>query len=359
MVLEPRRLAARAAAIRMAEILGERVGETVGYRVRFDRKVSGETRIEVVTEGILARRLQLDPGLDGVAAVVFDEFHERSLDADLCLALCTDVRKTLRPDLRLVVMSATLGDVGPKTAALLGSREAGVGDDKSKTVSTPAPLIASEGRAFPVRTEYLGAPGKGRFELENATCAAVRRALDEHPGSDGGDILVFLPGAREIDDVVRALRTNETRALVKPENVLPLHGSLPKEAQQKALCLAPKGERRIVVSTPIAESSLTISGVRVVVDSGLRKVPRFDPRKGMTRLDTQRVSVASTDQRRGRAGRVAPGTCYRMWSEQTHAALPSDTAPEIMNADLAPLALHLANWGGGALLQVRIAFPKS
>jgi ATP-dependent helicase HrpB len=343
-VLEPRRLAARAAATRMAEILGEPVGKTVGYRVRFDSKISRDTRIEVVTEGVLARRLQRDPGLEKVKAVVFDEFHERSLDADLCLALATDVRAALRPDLRLVVMSATLGQVGPAAADLLGSSElpdAGDAEDSKKR----APLVASEGRAFPVRTEYVGAPGRGRFDLQNAVVSAVGRALDEHPHADGGDILVFLPGAREINDAVAALRRNEPR--VKPELVLPLHGGLSREDQASALKAAPPGSRRVVVSTPIAESSLTIPGVRLVVDSGLRKTPRFDARKGMTRLDVARVSVASADQRRGRAGRVAPGVCYRLWSETTHASLAADTPPEIASADLAPLALNLAAWGGG------------
>ena len=358
LVLEPRRLAARAAANRMASILGEPVGKTVGYKVRFDSKVSSATRIEVVTEGILTRRLQMDPGLENVKAVVFDEFHERSLDADLCLALCTDVRVELRPDLRLVVMSATLGDVGPLTAEMLGGHRVidGATDDESKTQSStkmikkPAPLVASEGRAYPVRTEYLSAPGRGRFDLENSIVAAVKQALEEHPTDDGGDILVFLPGVREIDNCVRALRSN-AGSKVKPQNILPLHGSLTKEAQQLALSKTNDDSRRIVVSTPIAESSLTIDGVRIVVDAGLRKTPRFDANKGMTRLQVVKISIASADQRRGRAGRVAPGTCYRLWSEMTHGTLQSDTPPEISNADLAPLALNLANWGGRDLLE--------
>ena len=344
-VLEPRRLAARAAATRMAEILGEPVGKTVGYRVRFDSKISRDTRIEVVTEGVLARRLQRDPGLEKVKAVVFDEFHERSLDADLCLALATDVRAALRPDLRLVVMSATLGQVGPAAADLLGSSELPDAAVSTKEDSTKrAPIVASEGRAFPVRTEYLGAPGRGRHDLADAVASAVARALDEHPGPDGGDVLVFLPGAREINDAVAATRRNEPR--VKPELVLPLHGGLSRVDQAAALAPAPAGQRRVVVSTPIAESSLTIPGVRLVVDSGLRKTPRFDAGKGMTRLDVTRVSAASADQRRGRAGRVAPGVCYRLWSETTHASLAADTPPEIASADLAPLALNLAAWGG-------------
>jgi ATP-dependent helicase HrpB len=353
-VLEPRRLAARAAATRMAEILGEPVGKTVGYRVRFDSKISRDTRIEVVTEGVLARRLQRDPGLEKVKAVVFDEFHERSLDADLCLALATDVRAALRPDLRLVVMSATLGQVGPAAADLLGSSE--LSDAALEDSTKRAPIVASEGRAFPVRTEYLGAPGRGRHDLADAVVSAVARALDEHPGPDGGDVLVFLPGAREINDAVAATRRNEPR--VKPELVLPLHGGLSRVDQAAALAPAPAGQRRVVVSTPIAESSLTIPGVRLVVDSGLRKTPRFDAGKGMTRLDVTRVSAASADQRRGRAGRVAPGVCYRLWSETTHASLAADTPPEIASADLAPLALNLAAWGGGdALADPAAALP--
>ena len=347
-VLEPRRLAARAAASRMAEIVGEPVGKTVGYRVRFDSTISPDTRIEVVTEGVFARRLQRDPGLEKVKAVVFDEFHERSLDADLCLALATDARAALRPDLRLVVMSATLGEVGPAAADVLGSSALSEDAGRREETAKRAPIVASEGRAFPVRTEYVGAPGRGRFDLSNAVCSAVTRALDEHPANDGGDILVFLPGAWEINDAVAAVRRNEPR--VAPERVLPLHGGLSREDQAAALKAAPAGQRRVVVSTPIAESSLTIPGVRLVVDSGLRKTPRFDARKGMTRLDVARVSVASADQRRGRAGRVAPGTCYRLWSETTHASLSADTPPEIASADLAPLALNLAAWGGGAAL---------
>ena len=329
LLLEPRRLAARAAANRMAAILGEPVGKTVGYRVRFDSKISASTRVEVVTEGILTRRLQTDPGLEGIAAVVFDEFHERSLDADLSLALTADVRAALRPELRLIVMSATLGQVGPAVASMLGEKE---------TSSSAAPLLVSEGRSFPVETTYLGPPGRNFGDLETATVAAVRRALRENPGPEGGDVLCFLPGAGEINRVVSALRDDGVVAL-------PLHSGLSREDQAAALAPAPPGTRRVVVSTPIAESSLTIPGVRVVVDSGLRRAPRFDPRKGMTRLDVVLISRASADQRRGRAGRVAPGACYRMWSEVTHAALGSDDPPEIKSADLAPLALDLASWG--------------
>ena len=266
LLLEPRRLAARAAANRMAAILGEPVGKTVGYRVRFDSKISASTRVEVVTEGILTRRLQTDPGLEGIAAVVFDEFHERSLDADLSLALTADVRAALRPELRLIIMSATLGQVGPAVASMHGEKE-------TSSIKSAAPLLVSEGRSFPVETTYLGPPGRNFGDLETATVAAVRRALRENPGPEGGDVLCFLPGAGEINRVVSALRDDGVVAL-------PLHGGLSREDQAAALAPAPPGTRRVVISTPIAESSLTIPGVRVVVDSGLRRAPRFDPRKG-------------------------------------------------------------------------------
>ena len=353
-LLEPRRLAARAAATRMAAILGEPVGKTVGYRVRFDQRVGPETRVEVVTEGVLARRLRDDPGLEGVAALVFDEFHERSLDADLSLALAVDARATLRPDLRIVVMSATLGDVGARVANLLGasggeerpeeSPDPKRGDARSDSGASEnsgsAPLVRSLGRSFPVATHYLGAPGRGFGELEAATVAAIVRALSENPE---GDVLAFLPGAAEINRVISKLR--ESRACPPGVDAVPLYGALSQEDQATALRPAPPGRRRVVVSTPIAESSLTIPGVRCVVDSGLRKSPTFDARKGMTRLRVSRVSRASADQRRGRAGRVAPGTCYRMWSESANDALSPDTAPEIREADLAPLALETAAWG--------------
>ena len=331
-MLEPRRLAARAAAARMAAILNEPVGRTVGYSVRFDSKTSAATRVEVVTEGVLLQRLQRDPSLEGIAAVVFDEFHERSLDADLALALAVDVQRAWRPELRLVVMSATLGAVGSSVAALLG-------EDRS-----PAPLLVSEGKSYPVETVYLGPPGLNRGDLEAATVAAVKQALGNHPGVDGGDVLVFLPGAAEIIRVVRELTQWGGPGRYRLD-VVPLYGALPAADQSAALTPAAPGSRRVVVSTPIAESSLTIPGVRVVVDSGLARRPRFDPRKGMTRLDTAKISLASADQRRGRAGRVAPGTCYRLWSEAAHAGLAADTPPEIRSADLAPLALNLAAWG--------------
>jgi ATP-dependent helicase HrpB len=320
LVLEPRRLATRAAARRMAALLGEPVGGTVGYRMRLDTKVGPGTRIEVVTEGILARFLQSDPELAGIGAVLFDEFHERSLDADLGLALCLEVQQSLRPDLRLLVMSATLD--GERVARLMGE----------------APVLSSAGRAYPVETRWLEPPP--REPVEESVAAAVFRALRESEG----DLLVFLPGGREIRRTARLL---EQRGLPPGVFVAPLYGDLAQAAQDEAIQPAPPGRRKMVLATSIAETSLTIEGVRVVVDSGLVRVPRFEPRSGMTRLATVRVSQASADQRRGRAGRTAPGVCYRLWSEASHRALPRFGAPEILEADLAPLALELAQWGAG------------
>ncbi|MBY0432028.1 MAG: ATP-dependent helicase HrpB, partial [Rhodospirillales bacterium] len=312
-VLEPRRLAARAAARRMAEMLGESVGETVGYRIRMDNKVGPKTRIEVVTEGILTRQLQTDPELSGIGAVLFDEFHERSLHADLGLALCLETQGALRDDLRLLVMSATL-DGGP-VAKLLGE----------------APIITSEGRAFPVETRYLDREPKGR--IEDSAAAAIRRALEE----EHGDVLVFLPGSGEIARTARLLDGIGAE-------VVPLYGDLPQDQQDRALRPL-SGHRKVVLATAIAETSLTIEGIRIVVDCGLMRVPRFEPASGMTRLVTVRVSKASADQRRGRAGRLEPGLCYRLWTEGGHGALAGFTAPEITETDLAPLALELAHWG--------------
>ncbi len=314
-MLEPRRLAARAAASRMAALLGEPVGKTVGYRIRLDSKVSDATRIEVVTEGILTRRLQDDPELAGVAAVIFDEFHERSLDGDLGLALCLDACAGLREDLRLVVMSATL-DGGP-VADLMGG----------------APVVTSEGRAYPVDTRFLARPEPRR--LPEAVAEAVDRALAEGPG---GDILVFLPGQAEIRRVEALLAGGGAE-------VVPLFGDLPQEAQDRALRPLADGRRKVVLATSIAETSLTIEGVRIVVDAGLMRLPRFDPGTGMTRLVTLPVSRASADQRRGRAGRLGPGLCWRLWSEAEDRALLPFTPPAIAEADLAPLALDLARWG--------------
>ena len=317
-MLEPRRLAARAAARRMAAMIGESVGDTVGYRTRLDTRVGRATRIEVVTEGILLRLIQDDPALDGVGAVIFDEFHERSLDADLGLALALETRRHLREDLRLLVMSATLD--GQPVARLLGG----------------APVVTSVGHSFPVDLRYLERPAPDR--VESAVATAIRRALAEEDGS----LLVFLPGGAEIRRVARLLDDAE----LGPDIVVaPLYGDLPHGAQDEAIQPAPEGRRKIVLATPIAETSLTIEGIRVVIDSGLMRVPRFEPRSGMTRLETVRVSQASAEQRRGRAGRLAPGICYRLWREPEQAQLRPYNAPEILEADLAPLALELARWG--------------
>lgn len=315
-MLEPRRLAARSAARFMAARLGEPVGATVGYRVRMDTRVGPRTRVEVVTEGVLARMLQEDPALEGVGLVIFDEFHERSLHADLGLALCLQSQALLRDDLRVLVMSATLD--GEAVSRLLGD----------------APVVTSQGRAFPVETRWLGR----RPEMRPAAAAAsaARRALEE----EGGDVLVFLPGAAEIRWAEEALREG---GLPPGVEVFPLHGTLPPEAQDRAIAPSPPGRRKVVLATSIAETSLTIEGVRVVVDVGLMRVPRFSPRTGMTRLETTRVSRASADQRRGRAGRLGPGVCLRLWDE--HEPLAAHAAPEILEADLAPLALELAEWG--------------
>ena len=325
-MLEPRRLAARAAAERLASELGEKVGETVGYRIRLDSKVGPRTRIEVVTEGILARRLQDDPALEGVGLVIFDEFHERSLDADLALALCLNGRTMFRsddsgePPLKILLMSATLE--GERLAALLGD----------------APVLRSEGRMFPV-AQHWGAPWQAGEWLEPRVLQTVLQALDDEPGS----LLVFLPGQAEIR------RVNEQLAerLGGRGDILlcPLHGELELSAQRAAIEPAPAGLRKIVLATNIAETSLTIDGVRVVVDAGLTRVPRFDPGSGMTRLETQRISRASATQRAGRAGRLQPGACYRLWSQAQHEQLAAYGAAEILQADLAGLALQLARWG--------------
>jgi len=312
LMLEPRRLAARAAAARMAALLGEPVGETVGYRIRFDSTVGPRTRIEVVTEGILTRRIERDPALDGVGLVIFDEFHERSLHADLGLALCLELR-SLRDDLRLLAMSATLD--GARVAALMED----------------APVIASEGRQFPVEVRHLDRPPGAR--PEELAARGVRRALAEATG----DLLVFLPGEAEIRRTERLLADADVE-------VLPLYGALPRAAQDRALAPMP-GRRKVVLATSIAETSLTIEGIGAVVDAGLTRRPRFDPRTGMSRLETVRASRASTEQRCGRAGRLGPGVCYRLWPAEEQRALAPFDAPEIANADLAPLALDLALWG--------------
>ncbi|MFL6825833.1 MAG: ATP-dependent helicase HrpB [Bradyrhizobium sp.] len=317
-VLEPRRIAARASAERMAQSLGERVGETVGYRVRFGSKVSRATRIEVVTEGIFSRQILDDPELTGVAAVLFDEFHERSLDGDLGLALARDAQTGLREDLRIVVMSATLD--GARVAKLLGE----------------APVVASEGRAFAVETRYLGR--KADAPLERQMADAIAMALRADPGS----VLAFLPGAAEIRRTQNLLGERIHDASVE---IVPLFGALDAAVQDRAIAPPSKGRRKVVLATSIAETSLTIEGVRIVVDSGMARVPRYEPDIGLTRLETVRASRAAVDQRRGRAGRTEAGVCYRLWDEPQTAALAAYTQPEILSADLSSLVLDLAQWG--------------
>jgi ATP-dependent helicase HrpB len=318
LVLEPRRLAARAAAERMAQTLGERVGDTVGLRVRFGSKISARTRIEIITEGVFTRLILDDPMLDGVSAVIFDEFHERSLDADLGLALARDVQQGLREDLRILVMSATID--GARIAKLLGD----------------APVIASEGRAFPVETRYVG---RDTRPVEPQVAGTIIRAMR----ADTGSLLAFLPGAAEI-------RRTKTLLEARPEpstDVVALYGALTGDEQDRAIAPALPGRRKIVLATSIAETSITIEGVRIVVDSGLARVPRYEPDVGVTRLETVRVSRAAADQRRGRAGRTEPGVCHRLWDEPQTAALEPFARPEILAADLSSFALDLAAWGGG------------
>ena len=317
-VLEPRRLAARAAAARMAQTLGESVGATVGLRVRFGSKISRATRIEVVTEGVFTRLILEDPALDGIAAVLFDEFHERSFDADLGLALARDAQAGLREDLRLLVMSATLD--GARVAALLGD----------------APVVASEGRAFAVETRYLGRDPRQPIERQVADAAAsILRA-------ERGSVLAFLPGGAEIRRAERSLAERVTDPSIA---IVPLYGALDRDVQDRAIAPAPAGRRKVVLATSIAETSITIEGVRVVIDSGLARVPRYEPDVGLTRLETVRVSRASADQRRGRAGRTEPGLCLRLWDEPQTASLEPYARPEILAADLSGFALDLAQWG--------------
>ena len=322
LMLEPRRLAARAAAERLASELGEKVGETVGYRIRLDSKVGPATRIEVVTEGILTRRLQHDPALEGVGLVIFDEFHERSLDADLALALSLNGRELFRDEqpLKILLMSATLE--GERLASILGD----------------APILRSEGRMYPVTMRWGRPFVPGEF-IEPRVVQTVLDAINDESGS----LLVFLPGQAEIRRVNQQLAD----ALGSRSDIVlcPLHGELDLAAQRAAIEPAPKGLRKVVLATNIAETSLTIDGVRVVIDAGLARVPRFDPGSGMTRLDTQRISRASATQRAGRAGRLEPGVCYRLWSEDQHGQMAAYGSAEILQADLAGLALQLARWG--------------
>jgi ATP-dependent helicase HrpB len=317
LMLEPRRLAARAVATRMASLLAEPVGCTVGYRTRLETKVSRASRIEVLTEGILTRMLQSDCALNGVGCVIFDEFHERSLNADLGLALCIEAQQALREDLRIVVMSATLD---PLSLA---------------KVLPGAAVVTARGRSFAVATHYV--PRRPELHLELLAAQVIRAALRDH----AGDVLCFLPGAAEIRRVQRALEGGDLGSV----RVQPLYGELDAPSQDAALAPAPHGKRKVILSTSIAETSLTIEGIRVVVDTGLRRYSEFDAATGMSRLVTGKVSQAAADQRRGRAGRVSEGDCYRLWSEGSHAGLSAQTPPEIMHADLAPLALELACWG--------------
>lgn len=321
LILEPRRLAARAAAARMAELLGESVGETVGYRIRFDAKVSEKTRIEVLTEGILTRRLQSDPGLNGVGLVIFDEFHERHLHADLALALCLDSRHALREDLRLLVMSATLD--GEAVSVLLGD----------------APLLTAHGRSYPVEVRYTG---RGTHDTGRQVPENLIQTVHQSLKNDKGDLLVFLPGGWEIRRTQERL---EAAPDLKSIDICPLYGDLPWEAQDRAIKPSQGPRRKLILATPIAETSLTIEGVGVVIDSGLVRVPEFDPRTGLTRLMTRRISCASAEQRTGRAGRLGPGVCYRLWDEATQRGLTARPIPEIRAGDLTPLSLELAQWG--------------
>jgi ATP-dependent helicase HrpB len=325
LLLEPRRIAARAAAARMAQLLGGRVGDTVGYQIRFERKVSAATRIEVITEGLLTRRLQSDPELPGVGLVIFDEFHERSLEVDLALALTLDARSNLNPELRLLVMSATLD-----TARVAQLLDRGSGDVPGRT-----PVVESSGRLFPVDLRY--APPRSGLALDAAVAEAAARALVETEG----DILAFLPGGREIRGAQRMLETRLSAGV----RIHPLYGDLSSAEQDAALRPTTDGSRKIILATNIAQTSLTVEGVRTVVDGGYVRVARFDLGAGADRLDTLRVSRASADQRAGRAGRLGPGVAYRVWSRDQHAQLQAHDTPEILAADLSRFALELAAWG--------------
>ena len=315
-LLEPRRMAARSVAQRMADLLDEEVGKTVGYRVRFDQKVSAQTRIEVVTEGILTRRLQQDSMLEGIGMVIFDEFHERSLHSDLSLALCRDLQQILREDLRILIMSATLD--GEQLSALLEN----------------APIITSKGRQYPIDVRYTNIDSNAPISSE------ITRVINKTVKDEQGDVLVFLPGVREIQ------QTADTLNVQHPDlSIRPLYGELSLSAQQEAINPDAYGRRKIVLATSIAETSLTIEGIKIVIDSGLARVPKFDPNSGMTKLETVKVTQDAADQRAGRAGRLGPGIAIRLWPEATHNYLKPQRIPEISEADLAPLVLELAQWG--------------
>jgi len=330
-MLEPRKLAARSVALRMASLLKEEAGDTIGYRVRFENAVSSRTRCEVVTEGILTRMIQSDNALEDVGLVIFDEFHERSLQADLALALCYQVQQVLRNDLRLLIMSATLES------------------DKLSSLLNQAPVITSSGKQYPVTTLYT--PADKDAQLAPSTARVIRKALREQQG----DILAFLPGTADIHRVAMLLDTGDLDA-----GVHSLYGDLPFKKQQEAILPDAQGRRKIVLATAIAETSLTIEGITTVVDSGYSRVPKFDPRSGLTRLETVRVTRDAADQRAGRAGRLGPGVCYRMWAEATHHTLQPTRQPEILEADLAPLMLELANWGIRNVMELAwITIPPS
>ena len=315
-MLEPRRLAARAVASRMASLLNQAVGDTVGYRVRFENKISKNTRIEVVTEGILTRMLQHDNSLEGVGLVIFDEFHERSLHGDLALALCRDIQQVLREDLKILIMSATLD--GQLLSSLLGN----------------APIVTSQGRQFPIQYKYL--PQENDTPLPLQMARGIRKALEK----EEGDILAFFPGAGEINRTLELLEKELTGVIL-----LPLYGDLPQQKQQEAILPNSSGLRKVVLATSIAETSLTIEGIKIVVDSGTARVPKFDPRTGLTKLETIRVTKDAADQRAGRAGRLGPGVCYRLWSEGAHQHFIAHRTPEILEADLSPTMLELSLWG--------------
>ncbi|HET8882791.1 MAG TPA: ATP-dependent helicase HrpB, partial [Solimonas sp.] len=326
LMLEPRRVAARAAARRMASLLGEPVGETVGYQIRFERRASDRTRIEVITEGLLTRRLQADAELPGVGLVIFDEFHERSLDADLALALTLDVRANLKPDLRVLVMSATLDT------------------ERIRTLLGDAPLVESGGRLFPVDIRYASS-SVSVDSHGDAVAAGALRAFTE----TDGDILCFLPGAREI----RIAHDRLAERLRGQAAIRPLYGELGSEEQDLALRPDAEGRRKIILATNIAQTSLTVEGVDTVIDGGLVRVARFDLGAGANRLETGSVSRASADQRAGRAGRLGPGVCYRLWTRDQHAALQAHDRPEIKSVDLSRFALELLAWGARAPQDLR------
>ncbi|WKZ61516.1 MAG: ATP-dependent helicase HrpB [Cyclobacteriaceae bacterium] len=314
-MLEPRRLAARSVAMRMASLVEEEIGKRVGYRVRFENKVSNQTCIEVVTEGILTRMIQRDNALEDVGLVIFDEFHERSLQADLALALCLQSQHILRDDLRILIMSATL-------------------DEKALSKKLKAPVVSSQGKQYPVEVRYLG--DHKDIHVSVYMAKVIKKALAE----EEGDVLAFLPGTGEIKRTVDLLESENLSVIL-----FPLYGDLPFKKQQEAILPDPQGRRKVVLATSIAETSLTIEGIRVVIDSGLSRVPKFDPRSGLTRLETVRVTQDAADQRTGRAGRLAPGVCYRLWSEATQRNLQPNRKPEMLEADLSSLVLELAAWG--------------